>query len=1057
MEEVKDTDHQIVFAENNNVFNWYEKKQTVEKYGKKYAHAVRLNVVTELTKDASVHKVILMAKNYEGVKEINRIVSHSFRGRNKTGPEYNFYYVPRTPISELEKLSDNIYVIFGTLNNPIWKNKRANLDESLDMWLDFIKGSENSFLAITSDESPESEFMNNYFIEADFFDKTRLLLVDDTMSHSRKFEYMRFLLNKMMKDDYEATQQSLHLRTIDEVLMPLRGGANKEIVQMAIDNTVRLVDNVEEFEMDKSFKYPKLFDNPDAKIQSLVKEGYAKRGVHKLPEAKQKEYQARVIHELNTMRTTKSIDYLLLENYTKTNLAKQGVYPSFGRGSVAGSLVAYLLDITDVDPIKEDLLFERFMNKDRISLADIDSDWSPKGQKAVQRFLLEDEKLSAASVITYGTLGVKGAIKGVGRALDYDYSELNLLSLSINDKVSPYTTTPENREKYSLLLEYVDSLLGTITHNSRHAGAILVSDRDVLGEIGTAEVSDTDFPYPVTSWGMSLIEGNNYVKLDVLGLKNVAWVQDTAKLVGEIDIDSQSKQVDYNDWAVRDDILKYGVSTLFQIENQEEAVLKMFSNETISKIKHRNPDITMIDVLSILLSVIRPGSASIMEDVVSGNQHVYDIPEIDELLKDSYGHIIYQEQTMALIQYAGFTASEADSIRRAIGHKQPEVINKWIPSFIDTLVNKIHNEYPDRDKDEVEETVSGLAQIIIDSSDYAFNKAHAKAYAYLTMLTAWFRTYHPVEWLTAGYTVWSDRHDKVSMLNRLSYAKGIKLDRMKFRKSKSYHFFDDNNTIFEGVLQVSGMNEKVGDFLHEYTVDKEYDTFTDFLMDVTDPFVVERDGEPIENHLTLAKLPVDDVKAIDKDIKAGKLDVKAPDEIFTPNSRQVLALIRLDYFSEFGGSKKLENIYENYRKKYNKTNKTLASKHKNLNAVLEYEKGLDNDEHTLYDKANYELDYLKKCTIVDERIPAKYAVVSEIIKETKTYVMARIHSINKGISTDVKISRRLYANVPIKVGDIVSIESSKSQYKNANIEGQWIKTKDKELWITNMTYVRKRK
>lgn len=1030
----------IVFAERNNVFNWYSKKKLLESNGMKYVHATRLNVITELAKESIVYSLLVIAKNYNGVMEINKAIGDSYVGReDKDNDNPNFYFVPRLEFDKVKQLED-VYFIFTGLDNPLWVNKKANKDNELSKWLSLLDN-ENSFVGISSDDRNENKFMNQYMTS--LVEENRVLSIDLSKTHSRKNEYVRYLLNKSQNSQYENDNVSYHYRSDDEITKGLKSfGYNDNQINKYMSNTQLLVDSVEEFEMDMFFKYPHLFDNPEDRIKKLIKNGLNEKVCKNKSISKEtiEVYKKQALHEYEVMKETGSIEFILLEQYVKQEMRNRNIYAGPGRGSVSGSLIAYLLNITDVDPIKENLIFERFMNKDRISLGDIDSDFSPEDKKKVQQFLLEHEQLHSASIITFGTYGIKGAVKDIGRSLGYSPSEMQLLSNSIDDYGNEYVISQEMREKYKLLIEYAEQIVGIISHSSRHAAAIVVSDIDIFKTMGTVRVKG--FNYPVSMWDMGDVEANKYVKLDILGLINIGWIHIATELANIERIHSQAKHMDYNDWSVRDDILKYGTSTLFQLENQESATLKMLSDETINKIKSYNPDITMIELFSIILSVIRPGSASILSDVLNGVFHDYGVPEINNILKDSFGHVIYQEQTIALIQYAGFSASEADVIRRAISKKKADTINNWIPEFKETLISKIMTDYPDKDVNDVKEMVNGLAQIIIDSSAYSFNKAHAVAYSMIAMTTAWLRAHYPVEWLTAGYQIWNDNLNKVSILNRLARDKNINVERIQFRKSKALHFFDSSNTIYAGVLPIKGMNEQVGDFLYEHCKDKEYDSFAKLLLDITDPFTIKGYNKPFY------ELELDEIKKVDKLIKSGDVEIVC-DDVVTPNSGQMLSLIRLDYFKEFGSITKLEKTYELFRSNYKKTNKTIKSKAKNFNIVLEEESKLKDEDMPIYDKAQYELQYLEKCTIKDERIPPKYALVTKIIKIYKTYTLAEIHSFNKGITTQVKVGSRTYNQISFEVGDIIEVGNSK-------LKERWNNPDEKDLWIDQLTYIRKK-
>lgn len=1048
----------VMFVENNNVFNWAEKKTLLEKNNLKYIHATRLNVTDSLDKSERVHHLVLIAKNYDGVKEINNIISESFRGRNENNNENevnNFYYVPRTELARIKDISDNVFIVFCELNNPLWSNKRNNIGEKEAKWLELLR-KENVILGVSArDTTLEYKAMNEYFEGLHVKYGVNMIHLDLNMSHKPEYEYLRFLLNKSVNEQFESNEQQLVAMTPQQIKQGLMQYFESDVTKSIIENSNKLYDDIENFKMDLSFKYPSIYDeNPEQKLKELVVEGYKHRGINKLDKDTQRIYKERINHEFDTMKTTHAINYMLLEQNVKQNMREQGIYSGVARGSAGASLIGYLLQITDINPISDKLIFERFMNKDRISLADIDSDWAKRDRFTVQQFLLEHPKLNCASVITYGTLGLKGAIKDIGKALGYSFAEMNRLTSKVQTFGGKDTISDSDKKGYELLFQYVEELIGTITHCGRHAGAILVYSGDTQGEIGTVRVKK--FDYPVIMWDMSAVEKNNYVKLDVLGLINLDYIHIATELANIDRLHSQAEHIDYNDWAIRDEILEYGVSTIFQLPNQEEAVLTALSDNSVNRMRKINPDIRLVDILSMVTAAIRPGASSVRDDALNGIAHDYGVKEINEMMKDTFGHLLYQEQTIALIQYAGFTASEADVIRRAIGKKQPEVINEWIPSFRQKLVDKILNDYPEKDRDDVVEMVNGLAQSIIDSSDYSFNKAHAMAYSYISIETAWLRHYYPLEWLTANYIVSGSNLDKVAELNKLAQAKGITMERPTFGRSKGDYFFNKTtNTIYEGTLPIKGSNTQVGDTLYQFK-DIEYNYFSELLMDLTDNFYLIGDKQ-IEWREILS-LSEERIKELDKEIKANTYEYVRRD-IQTPNSGQMLALIRLGFFREFGGASYLEKVYDFFSKKYRKTNKTMKSKRNNYQTVLDFEKKLDKDEDlSIYDKANYELDYLEKCIIKDDRISTKYAIVTNVQQTRGTFVKATVHSINKGRTIEAKVPNKMHQQVPFEVGDVIEILSTNTSPATELINGTWQKSETKkDLWINSLKYIRKGK
>ena len=1052
----------VVFSENGNIYDWVAKRELLHKSDMKYVHSNSFSITDKASTDSIANTYVnLIAKNLSGVREINKLTTLSYQGRevaDKKDNEIHYYYVPRLTFDEVMNTTDNVIVLFYGINNPIWIAERSNFAEQKSMWNEYIRNNKDKvWLGISSHSHGEYKAMTQYFMNE--YSDMNMLFVNDIYAHDYEYEHLRHLLNKEQNPNYETDNIYKGWFTVNEVKNSFKqqGIVRANTVDMLLENTVKLYDTIEEFDLDmKNAKYPKLFDDNIQAIKDKVKEGYANRGLDKLSKEEQEPYQRQILEELNVMQKTGSIDYMLLEQYVKDNMAKEGRYPAPGRGSSGGSTVAWLLNITDINPLKHELLFERFMNKDRISLADIDSDWTNQDRERVQQFLLTHNKLDCAAVITYGTFGVKSAINAIGRGMGYDDKEISSITVALPNNADFEDVPRLAFEKYPDLMERAKMIKGVVTSVGRHASAILVSDLNLEEYIGTTMVKG--FDYPVTTINMELVEKMKMVKLDVLGLSTLGWSHEAIKLADIPRIHSQSEHIDWNDWSIRDDILDNGTLTIFQLEEQEHAIQKIMSDESLARIRETSPDITVIDLISITTAVIRPGSASIMSDVLNGISRDYDIPEIDEILSDSFGHVIYQEQTINLIKYAGFSGSQADIIRRAIGHKDAEVINNWIPEFKETLVNKIMSDYPTKDKEEVIETVDGLAQIIIDSSAYSFNKSHAVAYSYISYETAWLRKYYPLEWLTAGFIIWRNSLDKVNTLTKLADKLNISINPVKFRYSRGDYFMDtENNDIYEGTGAIKGNNIKVGDQL--YTLrDRDYKSFTDLLVDIHDDFSLSVNGKEYDKFSVLS-MNEDEVKALDKDIKDARKEnqdnvVETSDKL-SINKTQMLSLIRLDYFSEFGGGKKLEKIYDMFKKDYKPNNKTYKNKALKYQDVLAFEQSAEDEQYNIYETCDNQMQYLERVTIHDESIPPQFAFVVSVDKETKSYTMLTIHNINKGVTVTAKVPVKMYRNVPTKGGDIVQVIESETKGKVVRTADGW-KTSDteKELWLNSIKYIR---
>lgn len=1060
-----DSSANIVFSENGNFYNWTEKHQELHSSGRKYVHSVTLNVVENLNKSSSsrYYKFNLIAKNKRGAIELNRLASQSFLGRGSDSENPNFYYEPRISLEAFLNQSVDTIVILDPYENPLYENYKANMKEDIDKWIiELSKVKDRVWLSIASFPDKEQVIINNFLKGIAQEHGFKMLYMDNVYSHNKEYEEYRHLINLSQNPNYESNGKERYLKSYEEVVSDILSTNvfTEEEVKQLIEEANVVYSMVEDFELDDSPKYPHVSDNPLQDIQRRIAEGYKLRDIDKLPTESQKVYKERVVYELEVMRRSDNIDYMLLEYYIKRDMREKfDILPGPGRGSVGGSLIAYLLMISDVDPIKHDLMFERFINEDRVDLADIDSDWPPEERNIVQQYLLEHEKYNCASIITFGTLGVKSGFKDIGRAMGYDFQQLNFDSKTFKDTKNGTEVPNTMLEKYKDIFDVIEKIDGLIVSVGRHAAGIIVSDRELSSDLGVCLVKD--FAYDTSFIDMNQVSRLQYVKLDVLGLKNLEHINKATEFSGFPKIRTTSDYIDYNDWKIVEDLAEHGTATVFQIESDtaQASAKKLFSKKTIERIRKDHPNITVIDLFSILLAVIRPSAASILENVVNGRIKDNGVDVLNEILSDSYGWMIYQEQSIAYLKFVGFSGSQSDTIRRAIGKKKRDVMENTLPEIKAKSIEKI-SERVNLEPDLIEQSVDEFIKIFIDSADYSFNKSHSIEYSYIAYQTAWLRLYHPIEWVTAGLITWSGNQDKVNMLTNLAKQRGINIEPAKFRYSKGHYFFNkETNTIYEGTAPIKGNNAQVGDALYGLREEK-FNSFTDFMIKIRDDIEVSFGGKRFKI-LDILNRSEEDVKDFDKQIKTynkeNEQEVVVEKDKLSIDKGKLLPLIRLGYFSEFGGNEKLEAIFTKFDKDYKPNNKTFASKAKKYKEILEYEKDLPDTSLPIFDQAEYELELLGRVVVQNDQISPKYAFVTDI-RVGKTIVSATLYSINKSTSVKIKVGVKLYRNLMFDIGDLIEVTKTSAKPKNVNIDGVWQKhPTDKELWLEDGKRIRKSK
>lgn len=661
----------IAFTEHGNILSWYNKKMYAEQNGLKYIHGCEVYVTMTLEeKKRDNFHMILLAKNYEGFKELNKMVSTGFDREGN-----HFYYNPRISWEDIKNTSDNIIISTACLGGIIWQlhKNRANSShsgerlEEVISW--FTENSHRAFLEVQPHYHLEQIQYNKLLKDISKKTGIRLVAASDTHALNPEYDEARKVLQKAKKirfTDEDTFDLSFHSYQKMVEMFKKQDIWEDEEIHSAMQMSNVIADMVEPWDVDYSKKYPQLYDNPEKVFQQKIAEGIKYRGIDKQPLEVRKANMERIKLEYEVYKANEAINYLLLEDDVKSYARSKGVRYGFGRGSVSGSQIAYLMRITEMNAIDRNLNFARFMSKERISLADIDSDFDPKKRHIVQDYLLNHPELHCAHIITYNTIALKGAIRDVGRGLD--------MPLDLVDEIAKNAEDNEGywRGRYPELFKYVDLIQGTVISIGAHACGIAVSPIPLDENMGTITTIDEETKKPVllTQINMKEIDAQNFVKLDLLALDTIGLISETVDFAGLQWEDILPENLDASDYRVWESILEDNVG-IFQWESDfaHQIYKDLFSKETIDKIKAVNKDVSYIDLFSLGNAIIRPAGASYREDVVQGNFYDNGHEALNKFLAPSLGRLAYQEQIIDfLVQFCGYSGGEADLVRRGIGN-----------------------------------------------------------------------------------------------------------------------------------------------------------------------------------------------------------------------------------------------------------------------------------------------------------------------------------------------------------------------------------------------------
>lgn len=1020
----------MAFSEHGCIFEWVHKKQAIEAAGMKYIHACEAYLTEDNdanNKHRDNYHCVLIAKNYDGVKELNKMVSKSF-----DRSDHHYYYTPRITFEELFATSDNIIVTTACLGGVLHK---GNAETKKRFMKFLVTNKDRCFLEVQHHNCKDQAEYNKKLYEIS--KKTGIPLIAGTDTHCLNDEHVegRKILQKSKnvffadEDDWDLT-----FKTYDELVAAYekQDALDKDVYLQAIENTNVMADMIESFELDYSHKYPKLYDDSEKAIKQKIKNGIKKRGVDKYDNFN--EYKKKIKYELETYKHNGAIDFLLLEENYKTALKNQGVSFGYSRGSVSGSVIAYLLGITEVDSIKYNLNFERFMNKERVSLADVDTDWSKKDRYKVREYLFQKEGLYCCDIITFNTIALKGAIKDVGRALGLSPDETQTISNAVyQDENKKDAIDDSYIKKYPELFRYVDIVKCTIVSIGNHPAGLVVS------------------PYPVDSWfglcstatnsnmisqiNMKEIDGLNFVKLDVLGLDCVGLINDTCDLAGipRITPDNISFDDD-NVWKeIREDN-----TMIFQFESDYagDYLSRVLSDDVVAKVKEKNPNFSRIDLMSMANGAIRPAGASYREELAQGIYRDNGHETLNEFLAPTLGYLVYQEQIIEFLhRFCGYTMGEADVVRRGFAKKTGT--DKFIPKIKAGFIKTMKDEYG-VEEDEANHLIENFLKVIIDASSYLFSKNHSDPYSFLGYVVGYLRCYYKLETVTAAMNIYREDDDKC--LEILGYAQrnGISINPIKFGKSGADYTMDKNtNSIYRGIASVKYCNSQIADELLELSKNK-YSTFIDLLYDI--------------------------------------------DENTSLNSRQLEILTKLNFFSDFGKNKYLLETIDIYNKfskskiiakkkmdelgvseflmkKYSgKETKSQYRELDNAGLMVELCNRLENESVDIVEQVKADIEFLGSTNYTCESMKDCYWIVVAFDDSrcaTRPYVTIRRICNGEEINTRIKRSN-VFTSSPFGLYSILKMDVVTYEYKKRKTQdGKWVDSDVQEPILCNFEVIKK--
>lgn len=1084
----------ICFSEHGNVFGWFKKKQYCEKNGIKFLYGIECYLTETEDPENKIrdnYHTVLIAKNYDGFVELNRLIEASYK------PE-NFYYKPRISFSDFLGISDNIIKISACLASPLWR-MRKNLDE-LEAAGEDVSMRRELYLRVAM----HYDYLEIQYHGGEQIEYNRLLyaiskelgipLIAGTDTHSiNKYAANCRIVLKYGKTDGDwgdgENNFDLTFKTYDELVAAFssQGALPEDVYMEAINNTNVMADSVEELVIDTSVKYPVLYEGQDetAIMEKRVMDMYHDKVKRGIIDGNDKRYLDNIETEMAVFKKINMVGFMLFMSELMCWARGQNIYTSPCRGSVGGSTVAYITDIIDLDPVKRNTVFSRFANEYREEVGDIDTDWYEDDRPKIYQHMFERfGTQKCAYILALGTLADAAVIDVIGKAFRVMAEQRGETSEYTLDKIADIkkewaADRDTTRAKYKDLFKYYDGLVGCIVSQSQHPAGIVVAPVNLIDTCSVFYKDGT----PILPIDMDEVHDIGLVKYDILGLKNVGIIAKTCAYAG-LELPHEYN-MNWEDQDVFADMTKNPVG-IFQFESEYAAsTLREYYNN----IKKKGLKFS-IDDMTVCNACIRPSGASYRDDLIALHNHKNPSKMIDDLLANTHGFLVYQEQTIAFLQnICGLSGGEADNVRRAIGRKQADRLEAALPGILDGYCKK-----SDKPREEAEKEAKEFIQVIEDSASYQFGYNHATGYSMVGYLCAYYRHYYPLEFCTAFLNC-SKSDEDIRNGTELIKFYGYHIMPAKFRRSRSGFFFDKTKgEIYKSIDSIKYMSAALADELYALR-DNKYETFTDLLYDLRDKTSIDSRQREIlirlnffeefgdMNRLTYTAYMFDqlaDRKSVQRDQLAKmRLSEDVMAQFSGRSTERRIEEIDVERWLADHGIDDAETVSKLMKpkgglstKRAIKTFEISAEEQEayatkivcgnfydidNRKLISYLERTTDVPPCSLRDQINYQREYLGYIDYVNPAFDPRIVVVTQL--DTKYSPRFNAYCLKNGKSCDMKIHQKrdrrnkaivtAWNDLPLVEGDIIYMKKCEKTPRQKKVGDQWEKVPGEWVWWIN--------
>ncbi|MGG0308257.1 PHP domain-containing protein [Priestia megaterium] len=958
-----------------NVFEYYD---VAKEYGLKFVFGIEYYYVdNRYEKDKSNSHLMIMAKNQSGMRQMNKIMSEASR----TG----YYYKPRIDKELVMSLNPDDVVVTSTCVIS-YINKHDDYEENfIKPMMNHFK--DNFYLELHDNTHPMQVEYNKKILE--LHNKYKIPFIHATDSHyifpEQDKDRTEFLNGKNIyypeEDgfilDYPSSKDIFERYAEQGVFTP-------EQVEEALNNTL-IIDDFEDIVLDKEVKMPSIYpdlshEEKATKLKEIIKLEWLEDKKH-IPEDRHKEYVEAIKFETDIIIDTQMEDYFLL-NYEIVRKAKEkgGVLTRTGRGSAPSFYVNKLLGFTELDRLDSPVTLypTRFMSKSRIletrSLPDIDYNTaSPKPFIEASKEVLGEDNVYYMTA--YGKMKESAAFRNLCRARDLKMNEYNEVAKDL-DKY-------RNNGKWKDLIKESEKFIGVVDSVSPHPCAFLLLNESISEELGVMRVGDSKKNELCALIDSGTSDYWKYLKNDFLTVSVWDIISEVYKLI--------DKPID-------------NIRELNALIENDEKVWKLYEDGITATLNQTGTDSATPQVmrykpksareLSAFVAGIRPSFESMKHMLLDRIPFSYNIPEFDAILKEADNFVLYQENIMSTLVYAGFPEDETYGLLKAIAKKKEGIIEPIQERFKKGFIDKTGSA----------ENAEKVWKIIEDAVGYGFNSSHSLSVAYDSLYGAYLKANYPLEYYTVILNKYENDTDMTDKIHKELKYFDIKIIPIKFGKSKSLYSPDkESNAIYKGIGSIKFLNNKVADELFDLA-DKKYESFIDLLVDI--------------------------------------------EENTSCNSRQMEILIRLDFFSEFGKSQKLLDIYLKFKDRYSKkhVDKTKMTR---LEEIHEYAANVKDKQIPIQLQLMFEKDTLGYVQTIMPSVDKSFAVIIDV--DTKYSPRISLYILKTGNEIQLKVPKPYFYNdegeALLERGDGIKVLKVLNKQKSKKIDGKWVKTEETEPWL----------